>query len=154
MLVIPLLALVVLQAAQLLLKHTAQDRMRYEMLQTIRVPAEKVVWEKKEKELLVDGRMFDVREYTVRDGILTATGFFDDAESGLLGFIAKRATGKEAGSALVGLLFFGQCFVALLGWSLPRLFLVPLQERNSFCNRRLSDPLLRLLVPPPRFCWS
>ena len=149
LLAVPLLALLLLQVAQVLLKHSAGDRMHKEILQTIRIPADQVVWEKKEKEIVLEGKMFDIREYAIRDGIFTATGFFDDEESRIHNFLVEHAS-KDGGHALLQLLLFGQCFVAMIGWLPALLVVIPVQKEIPFYNDHYTDPLLCSLVPPPR----
>lgn len=151
LLALPLLALLLLQGAQLVLKQTAAARMKVELLQTIHIPADEVVWEKEGKEVVLDGKMFDIRDYTLSNGILSATGFFDEEETGILHFLAEHATGKNAGRSLLQLLLFAQCFVAGIGWFPALLFWTLRQKKNSLYHTLHADAVLLLLVPPPRF---
>lgn len=52
---------------------------------TIQVPADQLHWERKEKELLIDGKHFDVFACKIENGIAQLTGHFDEKE----GFFAK-----------------------------------------------------------------
>lgn len=80
-----LLALPLLFSVAYLIKQkTVQADMRSRLekfsLETISVPSHKVVWVKPDKEILVDGKLFDIRSYERKGSSIEFTGLFDKEE--------------------------------------------------------------------------
>jgi hypothetical protein len=113
LLLLPMLCMVVLQAAQWYLKSTAGERLAHHKLITISSPVEKVIWHKKDKEISIDGRMFDIRQHQLNSGNLYVTGYFDDEEMSLTRLLLLFMPGKKQSTALHFFLVL-QCFLAAL----------------------------------------
>jgi hypothetical protein len=76
----PLASLFFMQAQKIYLRNNSERRFEHLLADTIRVPAHSLVWIKKGKEILYDGRMFDVEHYSCNAGIVVLTGHFDGDE--------------------------------------------------------------------------
>jgi hypothetical protein len=112
--------------------------MESHVLETLTLRTEAVVWEKKNKELNIGGRLFDVKVISESEGIYTVTGFYDDTETGIV-HLLSYLTGKGKESALLQLVLAVQCFfIPLILFA----FLLPTQ-------RHVYHDLLRFLLTAP-----
>ena len=107
-----------LQGARWYLQSTAGERIEQQPLVTITLPAEKAIWEKKGKELNIDGRLFDVKSYTPSAETLTVTGVYDEEELNLVRLLSDL-TAPEQNDAFLHFLLVLQCFSASLFFFLP-----------------------------------
>jgi hypothetical protein len=87
------------------------EKFKKEILQTITVSTTAVYWVKPEKEILYDGKLFDVKSYIKKGTTISLTGFFDHKEDKLVQQIVKLALQKnKSGSPFnqpaIELLFF------------------------------------------------
>ncbi len=81
---LPFFYTVVMQLKQKQLKLHAQERLERQFLQTVILPSGKLKWNEKGKELLIDGRLFDVKSYKFENDKVVLKGIYDDEESILL----------------------------------------------------------------------
>lgn len=147
---VPLLLTTGLQGWQLILKHQWKERLEREAAQTIVVPAATAVWEKQGKELVVNGKLFDVVSYHIQGASLMATGVFDEQETRLQAFLAAQHSRSKQSLSIVQLLFVLQCFAVFIRWLfqfnsvvLPRNFVLHVLDNHA-------NPLQRISTPPPR----
>ena len=54
------------------------EKMEKENIQSISLPADKINWYKKNRELIIDGKMFDVKSIEKQGDEYVITGLFDD----------------------------------------------------------------------------
>ena len=76
LLAIPVLFSVTILLHQKILHYQREERMSKEMLLTITVSSHDIFWVKKGKEILFDGKLFDVKSYLF-PGPFGLTGFYD-----------------------------------------------------------------------------
>ncbi|HUC81802.1 MAG TPA: hypothetical protein VMR70_12855 [Flavisolibacter sp.] len=148
-LLLPVLAIGVLQIGQAYIKATREERLETEDLVTVVLPAGKVVWEEAERELWVGDKMFDVSSYKIFDGFYHLTGAFDDHETEIAGSLLHVIfSGKTAN--LLQLLLLLQCFS--FAFLLLHLALICFgnQRRVSFYSGQLFFLPKLVLGPPPR----
>lgn len=86
----PFLFTFLLQAKKSTIHHSMIRKLETGFFQTITVKKENVHWLKKGKEILVYGRMFDIKSLTLQNGFYTFTGLYDDEETALLEQIRKN----------------------------------------------------------------
>ena len=123
--------------------------MEDEIMQTISFPAEQLTWEKKEKEIILDGRMFDIREYRITNGVFTATGYFDEKES-MIRELLQHAGSRQQTASVIQLLFFAQCFAFMICWIAYQAgYLLVKRQKDFYINSYLA-PFPAIQVPPPR----
>jgi hypothetical protein len=97
---------------QAFIRHEMEEKLEKLHLQTIQIPVEKIVWYKTNKEIVVEGRLFDIKTLTIENGIASFTGLFDDKESDikdLLSALEKKQQGnndKNLVAKFVSLLFY------------------------------------------------
>ena len=100
-LAIPLLFSVSVLVKQQIAQYQRNEKFSKEILQTITVSSEAVYWVKAEKEVLFNGKLFDVKSYIKKGNSISLTGFFDDKEDKLVQQIVKFALQKnQSGSPL------------------------------------------------------
>lgn len=85
----PLASLFFMQAQKNYLRNNSEQRFEHQLADTIRVPVHSLVWVKKDKEILYEGRMFDVKHYSCQDEIAVLIGYFDSDEDELDRKISK-----------------------------------------------------------------
>ena len=108
---------------------------------TLTLPAGKVVWQKKGKELNINGKLFDIKSCHFSGGILTATGFYDEDEVSLFRLLSAF-TSPEKNKAFLHFLLVLQCFAA------PVFFLLPGTARQ----RKIIHHAFFCLALPRPFC--
>lgn len=111
-----LLAIPVIFSATILLKqkiihYQREERMGKETLQTITLSSEKVFWIKPGKEILTDGKLFDVKSFVSAGSKVVFTGYFDDKEDILVEQIVrltghKNQSGSPFNQSVINFLFF------------------------------------------------
>jgi len=110
MLVIPLFYSASLQIRQKILHFERNKKFEKEILQTISVPAESIYWVKPEKEILLDGKLFDVKTYNQEGNTIYLLGFFDHKEDALVKQIVdlnrRNPTKSPFSTAAIKFLFY------------------------------------------------
>lgn len=118
------------------------------------LPIESLVWYEKDRELILDGRMFDVKAIEWKDDVVRVTGFFDDLETNLNRSLEDTNGTGQPGSQSGWRLF--QSCLGILGIPPSALFMQtrpPTFERSRlFPNPpfRISEGHRPILSPPPR----
>lgn len=87
---VPFLFILFVHIKQQAIRHEMKEKLEYQFLQTITLAANEITWVKPGKEILVGGKMFDVKSHTVDNGRHTFTGLFDDEETTLVGLLKKE----------------------------------------------------------------
>jgi hypothetical protein len=146
---LPFLAVVFLQGVQGYLKLSAGQRMEKEKLVTIVLPQTALHWEKKNKELLIERQLFDVKTLSLQNGCATVTGFFDMEEDFIAELLSWFPHDKRK-NLLLHLFLVLQCF----SFTLPFLLLKdndPFRIRPFvFSPYYLPLPFLTVLEQPPK----
>lgn len=147
---LPWLITTLQQYRQKHIRHEMKESLEKEMLQTITLHEDEVTWTHDEKEIWVNGRMFDIKSSFYHDHQYTFTGLFDEQETGLLKQIHQQqqkenAEGLGSFVKLFQLLAINhdQQFVHGTGYSL--------QSRNYInYTPSLNSIYSRVSTPPPR----
>jgi hypothetical protein len=148
-LLLPVFSMLFLQVAQAYLKRTADKRMEKEALLTITVPEATVHWEKPEKEISLNGKMFDIKSYNITNGILTATGFYDEKESAIRGLLLLLPHDKNKNFLLPVFLLL-QCFTIALAWLNDLAVYRQSRKLLTVCLLFLPFPLRFIEEHPPQ----
>ncbi len=99
LLAIPICLSVVFIVKQKVLQSTIQARFGKELIQTITVSKKNITWVKKEKEIIVEGKYFDVMYYNTSGDDVVLTGFYDNKEDKLVKEIKKLIRQKKANNS-------------------------------------------------------
>lgn len=95
LLAIPLIFSVVLTVQQKVLQVSSRFKFDKEIIQTISVHKKDINWVKKGKEILIDGKYFDVKSFKTRGDDLLLTGYYDHKEDNLVGKIKRLFQQKD-----------------------------------------------------------
>ncbi len=122
-------------------------------LQTLEIDASSIRWKKENKELLINGRYFDVKKITYSKDKAILTGFFDEKEDLLEAAFNENQTRKDH-----PVHSFRHLMLWLSPWYPPGL---PALQEPIFWVTETSQPFFRLkrfqsfndgpMTPPPRF---
>ncbi|MEO6539661.1 MAG: hypothetical protein ABIN74_01675 [Ferruginibacter sp.] len=85
----PLLLSVGIFIKQKVVQLQRRERFETELVQTITLSAEKIYWVKHGKEILVNGKLFDVNSFKTNGNQVTCTGFYDHEEDKLVKHITN-----------------------------------------------------------------
>ena len=93
--------------------------------------------------------MFDIKDFTIENGVFRATGFFDKDETKVVDLLNGTFTEKGQDTIIIGLLLWMQAFVAMTFYffSLHKIGIASLFRTMPVYRR--SDPLRFILLPPP-----
>jgi hypothetical protein len=79
----PVLVFTGFVVSQIIIQHQMEERLETSLLQTITVDQEDFQWVKKNKEINIGGRLFDVKSFKIYGNKLVVTGLYDDDENQL-----------------------------------------------------------------------
>ncbi|MBL0181475.1 MAG: hypothetical protein IPP96_03905 [Chitinophagaceae bacterium] len=102
----PLVFTIGILVKQKIIQFHRRERLETEQLQTITVAAENIRWVKKGKEILVAGKLFDIKHFEKKNSQVTLTGFFDKEEEDLFDQLNKMAKDKNRPSPLTTVISF------------------------------------------------
>jgi hypothetical protein len=152
-LAIPIFFSVLVLLKQQMAQSHRNEKFSKEIIQTITVAAASIYWVKPEKEILVDGKLFDVKSYVKKGASILLTGFFDHKEDKLVQQIVKLAlqenqSGSPFSQPAIKFLFFpaytNQQEIACEAscWKFIS------QQYYSFTEKLPADPFLAFIQPP------
>jgi hypothetical protein len=134
-------------------QHNAKERLEKDLLQTLHLNKDEFTWEKKKKEIRYQGKLFDIKTYTVKDGKHHFTGLFDHEEMALKKFF-KESTSKKnkQDNHLLASLF--QLLQSVYSVDSNEM-MTPAINSKDYCCLVLSNipsPAKKILTPPPQVC--
>jgi hypothetical protein len=148
---LPFLSAVYLQVRQDHIKNRMKEKLRESFLTTITLGKNEVHWIEKGKEILVNGRLFDIRSFQVSGTHIIFTGLFDDEETNLV-YTLKQS--EEQNTA------FEDEVICSLFQFLQSVYDAPQEEDLCFLNTAnycqqkelmtLPAVYLGILTPPPQ----
>lgn len=141
-----------LQAFQFYIKLRVEASLERDALHIVTLPATEVHWYEEGREILVDGKMFDIKTYSITDGVFTAQGIFDEEETEIVQLLNGHWSDKEQTQVIVQLLLLSHCII-LFGLFLVS-FGISLHANKPASLIRLlyTSPLLSIISPPPKAC--
>jgi hypothetical protein len=80
---VPMLFVLVFVIRQQSIRERMKERLEEEMLHTVTIPLSELHWTEKNKEILVHGRMFDVKSLHYAGDKVILRGLYDDEETAL-----------------------------------------------------------------------
>ena len=89
----PLLYTIGWQVKQQTIRHRMHEALEYTLTHTLTLTPPELSWAIEGKELLINGRLFDVKEINpCANGTLEIKGLFDDEETQLMDLVRKKFT--------------------------------------------------------------
>lgn len=74
---------------EMIIQQEVEEKLKTDVLQSVRVARADITWIRANKEVLLNGELFDVKYVETDNEIITLTGFFDTAETKLLADLKK-----------------------------------------------------------------
>lgn len=142
-----------LQVQQMVARHKMEEKLEHINMQTISLPANAVIWYKKNKEIIVNDRLFDVKEYSISNGQATFTGLFDQDETGIkkkLEKMQRKAPAANTEKALVIQLAFQQLYLSANNFSAIKVASGNSPVYKTGITARLLTTDLPVPYPPPK----
>ena len=137
------------------IKHEMKEKMEYENLQTITLNNNEVSWYEKGHEIIINGELFDVKNYSTEGDQTTFQGIFDREESNMSALAEMVISKKSENKHLEQIGGFFQ--LLLYVYEKENYSLNPVSDQTVFFNfhdfLQLS-PILTIPTPPPDSCLS
>lgn len=148
----PLITAVYFIAGCCIAEYIAFEKIEEQACKKYVVSCRQVQWIKKGKELTIDGKLFDVKDYTQRNDSLEITGLFDKDEDEVFEKYKDLVNGKKESNPLqLSLLKF---FFSPAVLEKPVLVTASLQLINKPAYCRFDENAVNIYVllttPPPR----
>ena len=151
------LLLVLFPLTGFVLFHYQQKQIRIDVKKAFKtkelssVHIKQLVWYKKNKEIIVDGILFDVSSIRKeQDGTYTVTGLYDHQEQRLHALMDKATQKNQKASGLLmyafGFVSFGDLFETIVPSNQPILSIIPVTSVQNFHPQYKPG----ILKPPPR----
>jgi len=104
--IIPFAFILFFQIKQQVVHHKMKESLEQELLQIISIPEKKVQWIKAGKEILVEGKMFDIKSFYKENGQYVFTGLYDHEETALVNLLKENwKKNNESGNRILTNLF-------------------------------------------------
>lgn len=147
----PLLFIIIFSVKQQAIRHSMKERMENQSLHSITMANNEIHWAKKGKEILVNGKMFDVKSITCKNGLTTFYGLYDEEETLLKTVFEKGCKKKMADENML----LGQLFHCLQG-----IYFIPINHNPLLSGKQIYEGSLNsakiqswfnpILTPPPQ----
>ena len=139
-----------LQLFQAFIRQRMEHALDKETLVTISFPASEVVWYEEGREVMVDGRMFDIKTYQINNGLFTAQGIYDEEETRVVSLMKGHWSEEQQSHFVVQLLLLSHCiiFISFLVYTFT-LRQLKASSKPLLAPTYLS-PFLSIVVPPPK----
>lgn len=86
---------------QQLARHQMKEELEKRSLQTITLNKDEISWVRKNKEAVIQGRLFDVKQLQIKGSHIELTGLFDDAEEAIQQAFEKSTEDEPDASSIV-----------------------------------------------------
>lgn len=153
LLTLPGFLIVHYQLMQLHAQHQMEEKLEKKHIQIVHIPVNEIQWHKKNKEIIIDGKLFDIKSITLLNGVAECQGLFDEKETEIKEMINQLQQQQEKDNPLnsrtaefFSLVFFKE---DRLPYSLPCCLFHP-SVYNSCDNYPLIYSNLSIPTPPPK----
>ena len=134
------------------IQYKMNERLKKTALHTITANTADVKWIKKNKEVEVYGKMFDVKHFSINGNLLTLTGLYDEEEhelkKDLAGLMKEKKDGTTPINQLVLKFVFTEAIAKIDGFSLSFMGIADKFIYN-FYNETAQSQYLAVITPPP-----
>jgi len=145
----PLLFTLFFLVKQQVIRYTMKEKLEKELLHTITVSKEEVVWAIHNKEIIVGDKLFDVKSFSEKGGLYFFIGLFD-AEETALNDLLEKDTDEKNENELLGQLF-QWLQSACINVSLDPGIITDQKNTCSFpIPLHIFSPFINIPTPPPQ----
>ena len=149
---LPCLYCLYFQVKHHLIRQEMREKLERDNLQTVIVPVKEFRWYEEDREIIVDGTMFDVKTIERRGDNYIITGLFDEAETELHIAMGKLQQKEDEGpdpeslALVLSETYMPPAMGNVFGWTADN----DLSSRNAITDEQLYNTVLSILTPPPR----
>jgi hypothetical protein len=148
----PLLFFVITEIKQRAIQHKMKEQLETKLLQVVVVAENNIHWIKKGKEILINGRMFDIKSISNGShGKIVFSGLYDEEETNLVNAVQKKQQHENSkGVKLLTHLF--QLLQEIPGNPSEEFSKLSIPSNNNFPknDQRLITQFSTILTPPPQ----
>jgi hypothetical protein len=148
---VPFVFILFLHVKQRAIRQKMKESLEQQLLQTISLSEDEVQWVKPGKEILVTGKMFDVKSFYSENGRYKFTGLFDYEETALVNQLVNNCKkNNDSGSQLLTNLF--QWLQSVYPNDIAEPLLANQLNDINFCfiDIHIISPCKTILTPPPQ----
>lgn len=127
-----------------------KEKMETEKLQIISISNSEIQWAKPSKEILVEGKMFDIKSFELKDGYTIFKGLFDDDETILKQKLKKNSEkNQKSQTQLLTQLF--QTLQNIYTTNIESLSFRPDKQLHvaPLYSEKILSQFQEILTPPP-----
>ena len=137
------------------IKHEMKEKLESSNLQAITLNNKDIIWYEQEKEIIINGSLFDIKSYTINNDKTTFIGIFDKEESKMSVFAEKFVSKTPAHKHLADIGSFFQ----LIQFFNPSMFtfqpLIPIESVQYSADKTFITTHFNIVpTPPPNICLS
>ena len=150
---LPALTPLIFTTAQLHIKNEMKEQLEKINLTRITIAAAEMQWINKGEEAIVQGKMFDVKNYTINDGVVTLTGLFDSDEDQMFSEINElEQNNQNNNSDSNNLVQYMNCFAGIMCKQIVMRALCFTCSNNysSWHENMFSNACPMIDTPPPK----
>jgi hypothetical protein len=115
----------------------------------ISVQLDEVKWVEDDREIMISGQMFDIKQYTEENGLLIASGVYDERETTVMQWLGNF-NHKQQNQVIITILVLVQSFFSMLSLIAFSDFNKLILHHSSFITEKTLVPYLQKIAPPPR----
>jgi hypothetical protein len=148
----PLFFLVAFFIKQQHIQHEMKERLEYASLQTITIKKAEFKWLKKNKEIIIDGQLFDVKSLIINNNEIIVTGLFDHDENKLEKVFSSVMHQKKNETAPINKLILKFILTPVFLKAQAAFVSCPLRKTTSlygFYQEAMVSQYYSIIVPPP-----
>jgi hypothetical protein len=136
--------------SQQVIRHRMKEQLEKGMLQSVTIAEKDLHWVEHGREILLNGKMFDVEEMVYHDKLVTIRGLYDEDETSLVRILNSLQRVNRDNNQLLSAFF--KCMQYVYFTSLTEHNLQTGSHRlfADLIAPALPDQFLRIPVPPPQ----
>jgi hypothetical protein len=149
---LPVFYVAVFHVQKFFVQVEMRQELKHKLLVTLQIPADKIQWYKKGKEIIVEGSLFDVKSITYKNGLATVKGLYDKKEKEINKQIEKannESQNNTLNTTLVKLLGFYFIYNKQLVTVNITAFRINTPQLGCTVSNRLPVHYLSVPTPPP-----
>jgi hypothetical protein len=149
---LPCLYCLYFQVKHHLIREEMREKLERDNLQTVIIPVNEFRWYEEDREIIVDGTMFDVKTIARRGDNYIITGLFDEAETELhiaMGRLQQKegeGPDPETISLVLSVTFMPPSCSNVFEWMEDD----DLSSKKAVTDEQLYNTAISILTPPPR----
>ncbi len=147
---LPLVYILVTRIQQQTIRNRMKERLEAQVLHKVSIPADKIHWIKQGKEIMLNGRMFDIRSVKFQSGEYVISGLYDEEETVLLAQLQKDQQNNTDHSKQLIQIFQ---LLQTIYHDPQEEFVLPVNETGSLfitVTTPLSSQFISIFTPPPQ----